>query len=748
MHRRNLERILSILLVGGALWIVVTGIWAWKPRLTPWDLGLADPPGSLPNPTSVLSSDPWDSSRTVATEHLLLGRDARNVFPGKQGGPLWIIDSDAWTRFDRRTGTAARYPARHGASDAYQAHAGAPVWFATPEGLRRFDPHEARFTDFMTADGLTHKKIQWIHAKGDGNVLLLGSEEGLIRFDTQTGVFTRYTEQDGLLGSPILSMQATRRGEDLWLFTGSALQRMDLRSETFTTHPFPQGLGGFLGIYQTDQDDVPWLVTRDAISRLGAAGEWIVDHRLKRKPPEGETAPVTVEEDLFWRTLKHRNCLVVRPKRHGPNLWFFTHRVAFVYDRSARDFSFKTSFRKQFMPGCDLVQGTNHNSELWFRPDQRSLIRWVYDGDLERNEIGSLLRIAFPSFSRPRLALLDDYVVRSRPAGLLFTSNDGAEVTAFPIETAVLDLEAGPDNRVWTASRLAGLGLRGADGLRFDLTRQDGLPSMDVHALAGVPGADGRKVWAATAGGAALVAMNEDGPRVERTATWRDALPTGPVDALAPLADGSVFLAYNGIGTGLIPDPELARLRKETHVRHLLPNGVPGLEIPLPADKVYDLELSDRGRCTLWAATSQGLFFARDPLRPGTVFRRVEKRMLRAKAVEVDARGGIWIFDDPWHNPRHYRQPNATSSVFGYHPVTGAAVRLQTSNGLPASDIDDIAFTDQGRMVVLSGSQLAKGRPRVPLLEHTTFLWFLQPLIWGPLLIRWVSGMLRAAKNR
>ncbi|MCP4662696.1 MAG: hypothetical protein GY856_45465 [bacterium] len=187
----------------------------------------------------------------------------------------------------------------------------------------------------------------------------------------------------------------------------------------------------------------------------------------------------------------------------------------------------------------------------------------------------------------------------------------------------ILALLPAPDYRVWVATRLGGLWLRGPEHEDLQLTKTDGLPSMDVNALAPVPGTSGRTVWAGTAGDAARVTLDDGKLEIERMATWDDGLPTGPVNALAALADGSAFLAYNAIAPKLILDPELAKRRAQTHVRYVPATGPPSdIRIELPDAEIRQLAFTPKKRFlwffitqeeTLWAATSAGLYQAVRP---------------------------------------------------------------------------------------------------------------------------------------
>ena len=95
-----------------------------------------------------------------------------------------------------------------------------------------------------------------------------------------------------------------------------------------------------------------------------------------------------------------------------------------------------------------------------------------------------------------------------------------------------------------------------------------------------------------------------------------------PADALAALADGSVFVAYNTISRKLILDSDLRERRSRTHVRYITSLGAPDIEIRSPQAELRSLAFSPAKRLfgfitlqeeVLWAATSVGLFRAVRP---------------------------------------------------------------------------------------------------------------------------------------
>ncbi len=348
------------------------------------------------------------------------------------------------------------------------------------------------------------------------------------------------------------------------------------------------------------------------------------------------------------------------------------------------------------------------------------LLRLVLAGAEDQDEAGALSILPFPDHSFPRVppppsrvALAGRFVVRSRGDSVSFTelrATGPPAVAAVPFGLPVWDVAPAGAERVWVALRFGGLRLCGPQEGEACRDSVRGLPSLDVHALAAVPGSGGRTVWAATAGGAARVRIEGERPVVERTARVDDGLPSGPVDALAALPDGSAFLAYNALDRAFLLDPRLAMRRAATHVRFLPARGGPGHRIDFPGTvQIRALAASPDG-ATLWAGTREGLFVARRALRAGSRFAEVGAVRRPVAILAVDRRGTVWagVESRRWSWP-----PFVPPDLIGYRPGT-RNVRTVTG-GLPASGaVDDLDFTDGGELVVLVGSRLARGRIAVP----------------------------------
>jgi hypothetical protein len=238
---------------------------------------------------------------------------------------------------------------------------------------------------------------------------------------------------------------------------------------------------------------------------------------------------------------------------------------------------------------------------------------------------------------------------------------------------------------------------------------------MTVTALAPVP-SDTGKVWVGTSGGAVLVGTNGRKLHVERTLTW-ESMPTGPVDALVATRGGVVFVAYNALSAERFLDPEIAERRTRTRVWQVSRDGVSTEILSVGAFATAEIRsLAFSEKHGLWAGTSAGLFVvapkvesdagAEEPeaggFRPVTGQGRLTPAPIRKLAIAPDAFDTLWMSVD-----KHGDTP---PFLVGFRPGTGWVYNLTQERGIPAGDeIDDLTFTEDGEMVVLVGSKLARG---------------------------------------
>ena len=470
-----------------------------------------------------------------------------------------------------------------------------------------------------------------------------------------------------------------------------------------------------------------------------------------------------------WQTYTQKDGLagdVVLAIHQSPDgaLWFGTFGGG-VSRFEPREKRWQTYTQKDGLAG-DSIQAIHESPDgaLWFGTGLilsggNGVSRLMREGSDKPGQSGAVLNLKAQPDHTAVLALPPGSSVRSRPGGLVFaslSSGANAQVSAVASAEPIRCLAAGPVGAVWTGERLGGLHVRRADGGDLQLTETQGLPAMDVRVLASVK-PDGGTVWAGTGGGAARVAMVKDQLKIERTATYRDGLPTGPVAALAARADGAVFLAYNALDAKWFSTPEYTQRRATSRVYFVPADGPPGDAIELtaglpapaglsiqqmalvpsaepqrkpspPTEAQGDLRLApDTLAATgtvsrrlaqveiralalvgdsLWAATSAGLFLAEHPTQPGAELGRVtttQTPQVPIRTLKTDPKSGaLWMIADA--------QEDVPTRVIGYDPASDRSVTLGEANGIPAGlPLHDLGFTEQGELVVLAGGQLVKG---------------------------------------
>ncbi len=114
------------------------------------------------------------------------------------------------TRFDIHTGAVKEYSASNardsifdaGFNDVYEDRL-KQLWFATEQGLSKFDRKTGKFTNYLPGDTVgknSRNNLANFYETKDGNFWLTAGE-GLIYFDAKSGHFERYTANKGVTGA-------------------------------------------------------------------------------------------------------------------------------------------------------------------------------------------------------------------------------------------------------------------------------------------------------------------------------------------------------------------------------------------------------------------------------------------------------------------------------------------------------------------------------------------------------------------
>ncbi len=649
---------------------------------------------------------------TYTTEDGLAGNDVSIIFAEPGGAALWLGNwGGGVTRYDLETGRFTTYTrgdglASNDVSVIFAEPGGAALWLGTYTyrgGASRYDLETGRFTTYSTEDGLRSNDVRAIFAEPGGAALWLGTlEGGASRYDLETGGVTTYTTEDGLADNSVSTIYAEPGEAALWLGTyeGGA-SRYDLESGRFTTYTTEDGLRSneVRDISAEPRGAALWLGTSEGATR----------YDLETRRFTTCTTEDGLADNFVW---------AIFAEPGGAAVWFGTSEGASRYDLQTQRFMTYTTEDGLAGNNVQAIFAEPGGAAMWLG---RS--RVVLGGEGANGEAGAVINLTSLEIGDRRHLLAGNPIGQSRPRGISFitgTADRRHAKAAVAGQHQILEVASAPHGRAWVATRLGGLRLSGPEHHDLHLTKTDGLPSMDVNSLALVPSSHGRTVWAGTAGGAARVTLDDGKLAIQRTATWEDDLPTGPVNALAALADGSVFLAYNAIAPKLILDPELAKRRARTHVRYVPSEGPPATDpIDLPDVEIRQLAFTPEKRFlgffvireeTLWAATSAGLYQAVRPREPDARFEPVTPGGALAAplhTVKTQDDGTLWVITRP--------AEDVPPAVIGYRPAAEETVSMTDVHGIPAGPrIDDLDFTTDGELVVMVGGRLVKGRITIP----------------------------------
>lgn len=755
-QRRPLRRPVQSLLV---LTVITVGLWKCCRFLDLWH-----------NPLR-----PWDAGWLEATEHDAPGLATDSVCESygvplcategihrETGGALWFVRWDLLTRFDPARGLFSlrlpleREPYRQRQPSVFHEAADGTVWIGLEDLLVRVEPDSRTFRTFTT------------HLPGEdrhGLVLSLASTPGgKLWIGTTSGLLVLYNADERpyslceALPEPCGGMAAIHpdsSGSDLWLGGTGWIALFDpVAEQVRQVHRFDPDVPNtwpdrrsVLGIYQVPGEGVLWVVTPAAVYRYDPRTGNAQAHPIPAPTPPIRFVPQAQAvwlygkhdalrfdlENLEYRTfdlgLDSEN---LTAGTRGEAVWFaarrdFPHSIIRLDPRSRRWTPFEIlSDREDRLP---RIYQEPDGGPLWVTSG-KDAHRLVTGSSPTSKEAGSHVKLGVALGPRlkvpaPQIAVTRrNTLVHTVPGGLVFDS-PGREPVVRDLGVHLLDLAAGPGDRVWAAARLGGLLLIGPSGEPLRLTVADGLPSLDVHALAPVPGSSGRVVWAATAGGAVRVAADGDGENglrivIERTATVDDGLPSGPVDALAARPDGSVFLAYEALEPHFFDHPELARRRFHGQVRHVPDAGPPGPTLRTPEGEIRGLAVSVEGD-RLWLVAENTLFAGSRIYDRQARFEPVQEVRLDSeiRSLTRDPLGRLWLRLD---KPKFRQAPVVMfdPSRKTLKPLLAAPYRLGSRD-----PVDDLAFTATGEAVALRDSELWRGRVPVERIALPTLPQFL-----------------------
>ena len=551
---------------------------------------------------------------------LALGVAWRAVAAAASGPPpLRDYAVDAWT---------SRNGLPHNSLRDLAQTADGRLWFATWEGLVRYNGLEFAVIDRSTRPGLPDNGVGSLYVGRDGALWLSDSRGNLGRYD-RAGAWRFWVQPPGWPRALIHAMTQDRHGRLWLLFEGNGLGCL-WPDGRFDYQPAPPDLplaASFPHLAVDDQDRV-WIGSLDGLLYRDAQGT------LRRAPaafglPPGLAWPYRDADGTLWlvagenvyRLQGERAVLVHRLPGYG-------HFTAMLRDRNG-DLWLGTENQGLLRIGA---YGVEHMAPGDVLPNGRvvSLLEDA-EGSIWIGANGGLFRLRetlFTSYTR-RDGLSGDYVraVLEAPdaalwigsaAGLDRMAADGSVApsglrNANGSAPSVLSLARGADGDLWVGTYADGV-YRMRDGrVRRHYGQHDGLPSGHVRAIS-VDAAG--TVWIGTQRG--LVRIDGEQARAADV----PGLPQGLITALASI-DGALWIG----------SVEGAAVLRQGRVQRLPLEPLGG------ARSVFGFQALGRD---VWISTDRGLHRVRDGrlarvgLEQGmpvdTVFQLVRDRL-----------GNVWI---------------------------------------------------------------------------------------------------------
>jgi diguanylate cyclase (GGDEF)-like protein len=423
------------------------------------------------------------------------------------------------------------------------------LWFATWEGVARYNGHEFRVFDRGSVPQLRDNGVRSLRSARDGGLWLGTSRGGVSRL--RAGEWTTITSADGLAQDEVMDLLEDRDGR-LWVATESAgITRLDGRSVIQFTRD-----GGLPSevLYELieDSEGTVWAATAEGLARFDG-------QRFRAYGPEDGLPPGQV----FSLASSARGELYVGTE-HG------------VFRREGERFAALDAA----LPDDNIFRMLlDRDGALWLG---------TVNGGLYRYQNGSVDQLSsLRGLPNNRVSAL----FQDREGSLWIGTNGGllrlrdAPFTTFTtahglpddyVRSVIVDAQG----KLWIGTS-RGLGY--GEGTRFDaLTRADGLPGDSILSLATTR--DGG-LWVGTYSNGAV--LWKDG--VRRVIRGEDGLVGNQVRAIVEARDGTVWF---GTTRGL------ARLDARGMRNFTVKDG-------LPRDFIISLHEDRRGR--IWAGTANGL---------------------------------------------------------------------------------------------------------------------------------------------
>ncbi|WP_228114598.1 ligand-binding sensor domain-containing diguanylate cyclase [Stenotrophomonas sp. MYb238] len=504
------------------------------------------------------------------------------------------------------------------------------LWFATWEGVARYNGLDFELYDRSTTPGLLDNGIGALYVDRDGALWVTDSRGNVLR-RTLDGRWRQWPQQPPAPQVLIQGMQKDSKGRLWLLYEGRGLGYMSPEGRFVYEAPPPGApvnmtLSNWLAV---DDRDRVWVGTMDGLRLRGDDGV-LGNAPARLGLPPGSAWPYRAPDGALWIVAEGA---LYRMQDEGARrvhtLPGISHTTAMLQDRHG-DLWLGTENQGLFRIGSRGVEHLPENRQV--RSGRIASLFEDAEGSIWVGGNGGLYRLRETLFSNYTTAdgLSGDYVRavmeddRQRlwvgsAAGLDRMERDG-RIVPVPLRNSVgrapsvLSLAQSRDGAVWAGTFGDGIYRIDRDGRSRHYGTAEGLAAGNVRVMSA--DRDGNGIWAGTQRG--LVRITDDGVRVPTT----PGLPGGLVTALLASDDGLWVGTIEGI-----------RVLRGNTVQRLDVDGLGGGRSIFGFTPVGD---------AMWITSDRGLYRYRD----GQLARvGLEQGMPVDTVFEMvpDRLGNVWI---------------------------------------------------------------------------------------------------------
>ncbi len=143
------------------------------------------------------------------------------------------------------------------------------IWFATLNGLNKFNKKELKFTNYFTSDGLVNNNVNCLYFDKDKNCLLIGTNDGLCEFNLTNAKFENLNINKENIA---INCIAKVEDEQYWVGTSLGLLHYNYHEQKSNWYYQIDGLPNdyIYGILVDKQKNI-WVSTNFGISKLNYA---------------------------------------------------------------------------------------------------------------------------------------------------------------------------------------------------------------------------------------------------------------------------------------------------------------------------------------------------------------------------------------------------------------------------------------------------------------------------------------------